>query len=86
MTGIFDSIIDSITDFDTATLGNAAKAAATAYGSSKTTAQAGATSLDTQTSVPASRGSAITSVSPEDLETVWYNRLNSFAKMQQGVK
>lgn len=94
MTGLFDSIIDSIVgidNFSSSTIGSALGAAYTGYANSEKANAAkrasanlneGFISTPTMTA-EASRAKAKDSVDPDALEREWYSRLNKFSNMQQ---
>lgn len=99
MTGIFDSIIDSISDMDASTLLKAGGAAYSAYKGSTAASQYGGeksplselTALSTGTAqlsggqYPVTKTGATPSVDPEAIEQQWLARLNKFANMQSNT-
>jgi hypothetical protein len=94
MTGIFDSIIDSVSSIDSKTISKAAGMALSSYGAasqgqspSATNATMAALNEGVQrqsynmSASLANSGESVRSVDPESLTNLWYSRLRKFSQM-----
>lgn len=92
MSGLFDSIIDSISDFDSwgkSALGSAytefSKSSAANKASQAKGINEGVSSMSMTQRYDSSKSRPAEVPSPDDLERMWYNRLNKFAALQSTV-